>query len=63
MEKQKRERGPNTKQLMHSISVIYAAVEVLREKAGISEVEFEKMTDAKFEEMYPTEVGKEGVLI
>lgn len=59
----RRERGPNTRQLMHSISVMYAAIEVLREKAGIPEVEFEKLTDAKFEEMYPTEIKKEEVAV
>jgi len=62
MEKTKRERGPNTRQLMHSISVLYAAVEVLREKSGISGDEFEKMTDAKFDEMFPKEDKKEVVV-
>jgi hypothetical protein len=49
----KRERGPNTKQLMYSQSVLYAAVEVLREKAGFDADTFEKMVDDKYLEMFP----------
>jgi len=59
MEKQKRERGPNTRELLYSQSILYAAVEVLREKAGISHDEFEKLTDMRFEEMFPVDAKED----
>ena len=63
MDKPKRERGPNTRELKYSISLLMAAYEVLREKAGIPQDEFEKLVDIKFDEMYPKEVKKEEVVV
>jgi len=63
MEKQKRERGPNTRQLQYSISLLMAAIDVLREKNGMEQDAFEKLVDAKFDEMFPKEVSKNEVVV
>lgn len=63
MEKTKRERGPNTRELQYSISLLMAAMEVLREKAGMEQDAFEKLVDIKFDEMYPKEAKKEEVVV
>jgi hypothetical protein len=57
MEKTKRARGPNTRQLLYSISVLNAAIEVLRDKVGFTEAEFDKLTDTKYDEMFPSEAN------
>jgi hypothetical protein len=59
----KRERGPNTRELQYSISVVHAALEVLREKAGMTNEEFEKATDVMFDKMFPKAATKEEVTI
>jgi hypothetical protein len=40
-----------------------AAMEVLREKAGMEQDAFEKLVDIKFDEMYPKEAKKEEVVV
>ena len=65
MDKVKRVRGPNTRQLEYSISLLMAAIEVLREKSGMEQDAFEKLVDIKFDEMFPDhkETKKEEVVV
>ena len=63
MDKKKRVRGSNTRQLEYSISLSMAAIDVLREKVGMEQDAFEKLVDIKFDEMYPKEVKKEEVVV